>query len=183
MLGLSSVFLFLGALVVLGNLNEDFSFANDFVSKLGATGAPNALWWNLLGFVLVGVLLMGFGIIYGAFLRDRLTGGLLALFGAGFVFVAIPFDFVDSNSATSKAHFIAVCLALGCWLCGLARMSHNQLTDKTIRRRANVAAVAIVLAIIGFVTGLWTMPMTHRMVFGVVFGWTAISSIYLLKTS
>ncbi|MFK8161818.1 MAG: hypothetical protein AB8H12_05085 [Lewinella sp.] len=83
------MFVFLGSLVVLGKLNEDFSFVNDFVSKLGATGAPNAIWWNLLGFVLVGILLMGFGFIYGAYLKDKLTGWLFVLLWAAGC-VALP---------------------------------------------------------------------------------------------
>jgi hypothetical protein len=180
-LGLSSVMMFVVSLIVLGNLNEDFSFVEDFVSKLGTYGAPNAIWWNLLGFVLVGLLIMSFGIVYGVILMDRLTGILLAFFGIGFVFAVIPINLVDASTTASKAHVLAVCLALAFWLCGLSRISYNQLAERKYRFRANVAAMAIVLAITGFVFGLWSMPITHRLVFGVVFGWTGVSAINLFQ--
>jgi hypothetical membrane protein len=92
LLGLSSVIVFVGSLVVFGNLNENFSFVNDFVSKLGAYGEPNALWWNLLGFVLVGILLIRFGTAYANFIRDRLTGSLFAMFVVGIRYVAMAID-------------------------------------------------------------------------------------------
>jgi hypothetical protein len=37
-----------------------------------------------------------------------------------------------------------------------------------------------VLIIIGSVVGLWSIPVTHRLIFGIVFGWTAITSFELI---
>ena len=179
-LGLLSVLLFVISLLIFGNLNAEFNFVEDFVSKLGAIGEPYATWWNILGFGLVGMLLIGFGIAYGGILKDNLTGILLALFGVGFALISIPMDMANSESSVSKAHIVAVCLALAFWLFGLARISQNGITERKTRRRANVTALLIVMAMLGFVFNFWSMPLTHRLVFFVVFSWTAMTSLELL---
>ncbi len=182
-LGLSGVTLFSISLIVFALLHPTFSLVNDFVSKLGGKGEPYALWWNLIGFVFVGMLLMMFGFAYGGILKDRLTGICLALFGMGFAFTAIPVDIVNSDSPLSKAHIVAICLALAFWLFGLARISYLPFIESRTRRKANIAAILIVSGIVGFALGLWSMPLTHRWVFLVVFGWTAITAIELLANS
>lgn len=168
------------ALIVFGFLNQEFSFFNDVISKLGAKGEPFALWWNIIGFVLVGLLLIGFGLSYGKILNDRLAGLLLSMFGLGFAFTSIPMDMEASDSVISKAHIVAICLALAFWLFGLARIGYNSSLEKAIRTRANIAATLLTSAMIGFAIGLWSMPITHRLVFGVVFGWTLITASSLL---
>ncbi len=178
--GVLSVLVLVCALLIFGNLNPDFSFLNDFISKLGAKDQPNALWFNLLGFVAVGILLFAFGFAYGNLLNDKLLAVLLALFGLGFAFTAIPADMELANAPVSKAHTVAICLGLAFWLFGLSRLGYNPHLKKKVRTRANITAVLLVLAIVGFVIGLWSMPMTHRLVFGIVFGWTGLTSIELI---
>ena len=53
--GFLSVVTLVTAILIFGHLNSDFSFWEDYVSKLGAKGEPNALLFNLIGFVVVGV--------------------------------------------------------------------------------------------------------------------------------
>lgn len=179
-LGLAGVILFISSLVIFGKLNSEFDFQQDFVSKLGAIGEPNAIWWNIVGFGLVGSLLAGFGVAYGRTLNDNIAGWLLALFGVGFAFTSVPIDSIDSRTPISKVHIVAICLALAFWLFGLARISYNSANRKSVRNRANIAAVLIVISMMGFVFDFWSMPITHRLVFAVVFGWTAITSIELI---
>lgn len=52
--------------------------------------------------------------------------------------------------------------------------------QKKIRLRANFTAIALVLSMAGFGLGLWSMPITHRLVFGIVIGWTTVTSIELI---
>lgn len=180
-LGLSSVLVFLSALIVFGSVNKEFSFMNDYVSKLGALGEPNALWWNLIGFLMVGLLLFGFGLVYGLILKDTLLAVLLSLFGLGFALTSIPMDMQASDAAVSKAHVVAICLGLASWLFGLSRMGFNVQLKKSIRTKANLTAILLVASIIGFMLGFWSMPMTHRLVFGIVFGWTTLTSLDLIS--
>ena len=178
--GLLSVLNLVTALLIFGYLNNEFSFINDFVSKLGAQGEPNALWFNLVGFVTVGILLFVFGLMYGKLLNDTLLSILLSLFGLGFSFTAIPIDIQLSNTPVSKAHIVAICLGLAFWFFGLSRLGYNERLKRKVRTRANITAVLLVLSMTGFVFGIWSMPVTHRLVFGIVFGWTALTSVELL---
>lgn len=179
-LGLIAIGLFIVSFLVFTNLNTEFDYIEDFVSRLGAKGAPYAILWNIFGFLSVGIILIGFGIAYGRHLKDKLTGLLLAVFGIGFAFTAIPFDLTDTYSAVSKAHTAAITLGLASWLFGLARISYKVTLGKTVRLRANVTAVLLVLSMIGGAIEFWPMPMTQRLVFTIVFGWTAITSVNLL---
>ncbi|NRB63272.1 MAG: DUF998 domain-containing protein [Saprospiraceae bacterium] len=180
-IGLLSVLTLITALLVFGLLNSDFNFWEDFISKLGAKGEPNALWFNLIGFVVVGILLFVFGLLYGKLLNDKLLSILLSLFGLGFAFTAIPIDMEFSRTSVSKGHIVAICLGLVFWLFGLSRLGYNQNLKQKIRKRANLTAIILVLSMIGFVFGLWSMPITHRLVFAIVFGWIAITSIELMN--
>ena len=180
--GILSVLTLTTALLVFGLSNSDFSFFEDFISKLGAKGEPNAFWFNLIGFVVVGILLIIFGLSYGKLLNDKLCSILLSLFGLGFAFTAMPIDMEFPETSVSKAHIVAICLGLAFWLFGLSRLGYNQKLKQKIRNRANVTAVILVLSMIGFVVGIWSMPTTHRLVFIIVFGWTAITSVELIRT-
>lgn len=178
--GLLAVIVLVVALLIFGFLNSSFSFINDFISKLGAKGQPNALGFNLIVFVCVGTLLVVFGLSYGQFLKDRFLSVLLSLFGIGFAFTAIPIDLQMPNAPVSKAHVVAICLGLACWMFGLSRLGYNREIEKRTKNQANLAAMILFLSMIGFAIGLWSMPITHRIVFGIVFGWTALTSIQLL---
>jgi hypothetical membrane protein len=180
MLGISAVSLFGLSLVVFSGLNPNFNLLDDYVSKLGAVGQPYALWWNVIGFVMVGVLLAGFGLAYGSILQSRLVGVLLALFGIGFGAAGVPIELGDGSSPLTKAHVVAICLGLAAWLFGLARMAYLPSLGRFTHSSANIAAILLVLPILGQGAQLWSMPVTHRLVFLVVFGWVAITSIRLL---
>ena len=179
-LGLLSILIFIASLLIFGFSNSDFSFLNDFVSKLGAKGEPNALWFNLFGFFTVGILLFVFGVTYGNLLNDKLLSVLLSLYGLGFAFTAIPIDMELPRIPMSKAHIVSICLGLAFWLLGLSRLGYNRQLGKGIRNRANFTAAVLVLSIIGSVLGLWSIPVTHRLIFGIVFGWIAITSFELI---
>ena len=183
LLGLMSVVAIILVLLIFGLLNADFNFWEDYISTLGAKGEPNAFLFNLFGFVGVGFLLSIFGFFYGRLLNDRLLSILLSLFGLGFAFTALPVDLVVSDSPLSKAHIVAITLGLAFWFFGLSRLGYNSKLNKSIKKRANFTAVLLAAAMIGSAMGLWSMPVTHRIVFGIVFGWTAITSIELIRNS
>ncbi|WP_051554601.1 DUF998 domain-containing protein [Maribacter antarcticus] len=179
-LGLLSISTFIASLLIFGFSNSDFSFVNDFVSKLGAKGEPNALWFNLFGFITVGILLFVFGVTYGNLLNDKLLSILLSLSGLGFAFIAIPIDMELSRTPMSKAHIVSTCLGLAFWLLGLSRLAYNRQLREGIRKRANFTTTVLILSIIVSALELWSTPITHRLIFGIVFGWYAITSFDLI---
>jgi hypothetical protein len=85
-----------------------------------------------------------------------------------------------SRTPRSKAHIISIYLGLAFWLLGLSRLEYNRQLKKGIRNRANFTATILTLSIIGSVLELWSMPVTHRLIFGIIFGWTAITSFELI---
>lgn len=180
-LGLAAVALLAAALVLFSSLNPGFDPWGDFVSKLGALGQPYAMWWNLVGFVSVGLLLAGFGFFYGRCLGDRWISALLVVFGVGFAATAVPVDLDNDTAGVSKAHVVAICLGLGSYMFALARLTHRRRFEGPIRASANAAATLLALAMVGAAAGLWSMPATHRAVFLVVFGWVTVTSIRLLR--
>ena len=182
-LGLSAVGIFVSAFILFSILNPNFNPIDDYVSKLGALGQPYALWWNLIGFGLVGLLLTAFGWCYGYLIQDRLVGILLASFGIGFAATGVPIDLANEVAPVSKAHIVAICLGLAGWMFGLARMGYSMSLERSVRRLANTAATLLFIPLLGQIAQLWSMPVTHRLVFVVVFGWVLITCIGLKRKS
>ena len=180
-LGMAASGLLCISLVVFSSLNPEFDIVNDYVSKLGAKGQPFALYWNLIGFVSVGLLLTGFGWAYGQIVDDRILRSFLVFFGLGYAVTGVPADMADSWSHISRIHTAAICLALGAWLLGLARLVGLEFLGRRDKIIANIAAILLVSAIAGYALGLWSMPFTHRLVFGTVFGWVSVTSVRLLN--
>ncbi|MEM0896245.1 MAG: hypothetical protein AAGJ79_05105 [Verrucomicrobiota bacterium] len=75
--GLLSVSVFVGSFSIFGLLHSDFDVFHDFISNLGSKGQPYAIFWNLLGFVAVGLLLAAFGWFFGLCKNDRIHGACL----------------------------------------------------------------------------------------------------------
>lgn len=178
--GLASVVVFVAALLVIASLTPGFDAWQSYVSELGADGQPYAVWWNLVGFLGVGIALTVFGRCYGRLLGDRWVSLLLAAFGVGFAVAALPIESTDSQTPLTKAHIVAICLSLAGWSLGLARIAGNRSLDHLTLRRANLAAVLMVAAMLGGAVGVWSMPVAHRLLFAVVFGWVAVTSIAVL---
>ena len=178
--GSSAVALFFAAIAVFGTLDSDFRVLDDYISELGALGKPYGLWWNLTGFLSVGLLLTVFGFTYGRVINDRLVGILLTLFGLGFAMTAVPVEDGNSTSTLSTAHILAICLGLAAWMIALARLAHLTTTERDVRLAANIAAGLFLIPFAGQVFEWWAMPLTHRLVFAVVFGWFAWTAGRLL---
>lgn len=107
-IGILSVIILVISILIFGFLNNNFSFINDFISKLGAKEEPNALWFNLIAFVIVGILLCAFGLTYRILLKDRFLCVLLSLFGLGFAFTVLLIDLEFSKTSVSKVHILDV---------------------------------------------------------------------------
>ena len=179
--GLSSVLLFLLAFLLFGFLHPSFDAVGDFISKLGGKGQPLALWWNIVGFGIVGLLLAAFGWLFGICRNDRILGGCLVVAGIGFGLGAIPADFSDPQSPFSAAHFVSICLSLAGYCLGLARLSGSRMPDED-REIANWVIALSLLPIICVSGGISAEPVAHRAILTVVFSWVVLNSLRLWKT-
>lgn len=92
--------------------NDGYTHGTKAVSELGAVGAPNALAFNLLGFVLPGLLVVALAVGLHRGLRasgSRATGpALLALSGLAFAGAGVfPVDMAARESMLSLLHLAA----------------------------------------------------------------------------
>ena len=78
-----SALLFAASLVLFAAIRTDgYSHATKAVSELGSIDAPNAIAFNLLGFILPGLLIVTFALRIATATGRRIGPGLLALSGA-----------------------------------------------------------------------------------------------------
>jgi hypothetical protein len=178
-IGIGALLFFTLNVVIFGIINGNFNFLSDNISNLGAKGVPYALWFNIFAFAVVGVLLMYFGFLYGKLLNDILVSVLLALFGLAFAFFAVPVDLMETTSTFSKIHTAAVCFGLAFWLFALARIASKKRVRLYIKVRANITSVLIIFPIITAIFKIWSIAITVRLVFGIVFAWILLSSLDL----
>jgi len=117
---------FWAALLVFGALRPGYSQFTKAVSELGAIGAPHALAWNLVGFILPGLLLAHGGARIASALDRPLGGSWWALVFAGLAFAGtgvFPAVIVDGNPAMrsplTMGHIAMLLASSACWLVAL----------------------------------------------------------------
>lgn len=110
-LGFAAPTLFLITYVILANLHPDYSLLTKAVSELGAVNTPNNMIWNILGYIIPGVLisLFSIGLLKKGpteasgkvpFIGIFLSGAFMALSGI------FPGNFDDRRSFTMLIHTI-----------------------------------------------------------------------------
>lgn len=168
---------FLLAIVVFGMLDPAYSHATKAVSELGATGAPNQLAWNLIGFLGVGVLLAAFGWRLGGELGDAPARWLLALFGAAFAATAIPADMADLSTPASIGHIVASQAVFLFWTLGLIRVLMLKQASAPLKLLTALALLLAVGSIVLRGSELLLPGAAQRVSFAVVFGWVLSTAL------
>jgi hypothetical protein len=179
LLGFAATALFAAALAVFAAAHPGYEHGTKAVSELGATGAPNALAWNLVGFLLPGILLALFGLGLGTSVDDRRTGLYLAMSGLAFAATAAPVDMNDLRSPLSLVHIAASFMVFLLWLPAALRLLKSPAPE--LRR---VTLIFLVLALtagaIRF-TPLLLPGWGQRLSFLAYFGWVSAMSLLLIK--
>ncbi|WP_421786773.1 DUF998 domain-containing protein [Hyphobacterium sp.] len=188
--GLIGATLFLIGIFVVGAMAENYDPLSQFVSELGAVGAPNA--WLLNGLVLAPAgSLIALGGLGRLGQGEWLSGPLVSLSGTGFLIAGIyrcdaGCGFVDMSPA-AMIHNQA---AFGAFL--LAILAALILTVVSLARRNGSRAAINAIAVTGMVAGLgamMTIGLDHPLiglsqrVFLVSFClWLMVDSAVLLRT-
>lgn len=119
--GIAAPLLRLGLILLLGALHADYSQSRDFISELGAPGAPFPAVMNLIGIAFVGLLLVVFSVpLWQSQPRGPLgTIGSLLLAVSGVAFVAVgllpcdnPGCAVGDFTAVMQGHIVAGLIAM-----------------------------------------------------------------------
>ena len=116
--------LFALALLVMGAATPGYVHADAAISNLGAAGAPHARWWNLLGFVVPGLLVALFAYALAMAMRDEGIGaagriGLWLLCFSGLAFAGNgiwPYDLARPFERASQLHVAMLTLAMVAYL-------------------------------------------------------------------
>ena len=179
--GLLAVLCFCISFIVIATQTEGYHYFTDYLSLLGAEGKPLALFWNLFGFVIVGILIAVFGWGYGVILNDKIVSSCLLITGIGFSIGGVPFNFSDISATYSVVHFVSISLSLAGWFLALARMAALSSIENKFKKRANRLIVLVLIPIIGLVTNIIPEPIAHRLIIIVIFSWIVITSVELLR--
>ena len=128
-LGIVAWLLFWAASVVLAAFRPGYSHVVNTISELGAVGTPHAAVWNVLGFIIPGVLLA----ISGAAIartanRDPSLSRMLATFllvlcglavaGQGVMPAEMVDGVADVTSTSTRGHFISSLISGAAWVVG-----------------------------------------------------------------
>ena len=184
--GLLAPALFVGAISIFAALRPQYSHLTDAVSELGARGTRYALAWNLVGFVMVGLLIAVSS--WGLF---RVTGSWAALLFVGLSGVTFagtgvfPADMADLAALGSRMHILVSLICFGAFVLGALILGWR------FFRLPGWRGVAIASCILGLL-GLLTMPlremavppgMAQRVSFTLYLAWIWVLSLGLWRQS
>lgn len=190
--GLVAFAWFFIALLAFAAVRPEYQHATKAISELGVFGAPNMLAWNLLGFILPGVLLVLFARGYRARMGKGAIGYFgLVLTGVCFALTGIPGELggdgdPDRQSIWTQAHLMASMFVAVPWAWSLVSI---MLRHRTGALRG--LAVISMIALIGLVVpvayrsanpGFDAPGLLQRVTFLGFFGWYAAAAWLLRRT-
>jgi hypothetical membrane protein len=185
--GLLSAGIFAGALLVIASLEPSYSHATRAVSELGAVGAPHQWTWNILGFLLPGLLVVLFGIGTGHALAPRGRSASILLMISGLAFAAtgvFPADLHAMSSFATRAHIVASLISLAAWFPAaivIAVVAHT--LDRKPLMWASIAGLAALLASIVLGAAFLSRGYAQRLNFAAYFAWIVWIACLLPKNS
>ncbi|HEV2815995.1 MAG TPA: DUF998 domain-containing protein [Allosphingosinicella sp.] len=188
--GPAAAALFAASLLGFAAIRTDgYSHATKAVSELGAVGAPNALAFNLLGFVLPGLLVAALAGGLRAALKSSAGPLLLGLSGLFFLGAGVfPVDMTATGSALSVTHLAMAQLS------GLAFAIAVFPLGSAMRRHPHFAALGrvtpwfllflltnVAWQVVWQATGSILPGWGQRIAFGGYFVWTALAGYRLTR--
>lgn len=195
-IGIATFVVFWVALFTFGASRADYSHFHQAVSELGVLSAPHALAWNLLGFIVPGLLLA----LFGAGLATAIDGRrgalwwLLVLSGLCFAATGIvPGEMRNGSpmmeSPLTIGHLLFANLAPLLWIIGsflvIRRVKKNP-SWRPFKTLSILYAVTFVGGFLfsivssAFIPSLADMPgLVQRFCFAFYFGWFLVMSFHL----
>ena len=127
------------ALIEFGAVRTDYSQLTKAVSELGAVGAPHALAWNVLGFIVPGLLLAACGIAVGTVVDERRVALRWMLAGSGVAFAAtgvFPAVMQDGSpvmqAPSTVGHVVMLLLSSIFWLVAIGMLLRKITRDPSL---------------------------------------------------
>lgn len=156
-IGISAFALFWVALFAFAASRPDYSHLHKAVSELGVIGAPHALAWNLIGFIVPGLLiaLSGAGLATAIDGRRGALWWLLVLSGLCFAATGvIPGEMRNgspmSGSSLTQGHLMLATLAPLLWAIGSFLVIRRVKKNPSWKPFTTLASVYAVIGVGGF---------------------------------
>lgn len=191
-LSLGGLLIMTGMVVVVGALTPGYSHVAQYISELGARGAPQEWLFRLGGFVPAGLALLGFCLLAHRLLprSHRTTWALLglAVYAAGYLVAAgFPCDLGCRPAHPSASQLIHNAVGgIGYLLAPAAlwALAHEARGWRGGGALARAGYAASALALVGLLTLSATSPLaglSQRLLEAAVLGWSALCGAYLAK--
>lgn len=197
-IGITAFALFWVALFAFGALHSDYSHLHKAVSELGVLGAPHALAWNLIGFIMPGLLLALFGAGLATAIDGRRGALWCLLVLSGLCFAAtgfVPGEMHNGSpmmeSPLTQGHLLFSNLAPLFWAIAsflLIRRVKKNPNWKPFTTLATVSAVVCVGGSLSSIVASAVIPilsempgLVQRFIFAFYFGWALVMSLQLLS--
>ena len=192
-LGIGAWVLFWSASVVLAALRASYSHVVNTISELGAVGTPHATAWNVLGFIIPGVLL---AVVGGAIARTAneepslsravatvlLVVSGLAVAGQGVMPAEMINGVADVTSASTRAHFISSLVSGAAWAVGALLLVAPMRRNPNWQGLYLVSAILVVLTLVASFALRGTLPdgLAQRIATALFCAWFIVMSLKLV---
>jgi len=193
-LGIGAWVLFWTASVALAALRPSYSHVVNTISELGAVGTPHAFVWNVLGFIIPGVLLAISG---AAIARTAAAPSLsrtlatvllvicgLAVAGQGVMPAEMANGVADVTSASTRGHFISSLVSGGSWVVGAFLLVGPMKRNPNWRGLHTVSVALVVLALVASFALRGTLPdgLAQRIGNSFFCAWFILMSLKLVRS-
>jgi hypothetical membrane protein len=180
------------AMLVFAALRPSYSHGVNAVSELGVIGSPNAVPWNLIGFIAPGLLLAIAGAALAASISPKGSKSaaywLLIISGLAFAGTGVfPAEMRDGavlvTSASTRGHFITSLIHGISWLIAAALLV-SPMKQSADWRGWHIASVALVLLVLVAVFGLrgrLSDALVQRVAGLLYFAWFFVLSLRLFR--
>ncbi len=195
--GIAAFVVFWTALVSMAELRLGYSHYTKAISELGVIGAPNALAWNLIGFVAPGLLLTvcGAGLARSIDGRRSVLWWLLVLSGLAFASTGlIPAEMRGGSplmqSPLTMGHVLMSFLSGIFWISAALSLPRRVRANPAWRNVTTLALVLALVSIAALTLNVFSQAfpyldqrpgLAQRLAFSGYFLWFLIMSLYLFR--
>jgi hypothetical membrane protein len=193
-IGIAACAVFWAAAFVVGAPRPSYSHTVNTISELGARGTPNATLWNVVGFVVPGLLLAvaGRAIAHSISREKSWSTGLaalslfisgLAIAGQGVIPAEMTNGVADTTSPYTRGHFISSLISAATWAIGALLLIGPMKRSRAWHGWHIVSIVLVALTLVASFALRGALPdgLAQRLGNAIFFTWFVLMSLKLIR--
>ena len=193
-LGIGACVVFWSGVLIFGALRPSYSHSANTISELGALETSNAALWNLVGFVVPGLLLAVAGNAIAVSVGSTRSGSHtlarwllvvsgLAIAGQGVIPAAMANGVAVVTSWNTRGHFIMSLISGIAWIIGALLLAAPMKRNPDWRGWRTINVALVLFAVAGVFTLQGTLPdgLAQRIVDAIYFAWFVCMSLRLVQ--